>query len=163
MAASTSGLSLHSRYFGCSRPSSPTPLQFLPWLNATYKEVRVSYQSGLDTVLNDFTLDEAVKKENPNSGTFSEKVKQKEVRDKFAKLVGPSYLTGAAILALCGALVASFGGSSKQYSGLMTAMALALLAAQAAIGFPLKRTYDRGLEKSARERLTMARWRVFGW
>lgn len=121
-------------------------LFFLPWLELKCAGQRLMYQSGIQTVLNQASMDgelEAMAKMGGGNrrGNINE-YSGKELGGK----IGPSILTGAALLCVVIAFATAFGASGRTASGIMAALALALLGIQATLGFPLQSSFEKEME-----------------
>lgn len=121
-------------------------LFFLPWVELKCAGQRLMYQSGIQTVLNQASMDgemEAMTKMNGgNRGGNIDDFSGKELGGK----IGHSFLTGAALVCVVIAFAVACGASGRKASGIMAAVALALLGVQAAVGFPLKLSFDKEME-----------------
>ena len=122
-------------------------LFFLPWLELKCAGQRLMYQTGIQTILKDASMDGDMESLAKTSGKdFAGKM---NVLDggQFSRKIAPSLLAGGALLCAVIAFAVALGGTGRAASGVMAALALALLGVQAGVGFPLQSSFQQEMEQ----------------
>ena len=113
-------------------------LFFVPWLEVRCSGTPLLTQTGIQTVTNDASPAGPLKDE---PGLTKSK-KTQSTEGELGNRSEQSYFVGAALLLAVGALGAAFGRGGR-LSGVLAAAALACLAAQAIMGFPVQKALSK--------------------
>jgi len=122
-------------------------LFFLPWLELKCAGQRLMYQTGIQTILKDASMDGDMEMfAKTSGGDYAGKMNDVD-GGEFGRKTGPSLLAGGALLCVVIAFAVTLGSTGRAASGIMAALALALLGVQAGMGFPLQSSFEKEMEQ----------------
>lgn len=132
-------------------------LFFLPWLELRCASVKTITQTGLQTVMSGYSVDEAlvnvIKMAPKNAGRqdiIDAQAAQLEgdlAKERFSSEVGCAWFAGGAMFCVVIGLGSALGRSGRQSAGIMSLLALVCLGAQMLSDFPLQQQTEEKLKE----------------